>query len=1019
MSKAKAAQSVMNYLRKLFDDLPDQVKKDLPEQPKGGGLRVFHGSDKEYQTMDISAARKQDQFLGEGFYFTIDPKIAKEYANMRAINQLEKLSPEQRARIPELIQKKLVTPKEVKEGAVHNFKGEIVKVDGILKNKNVEGKSLGNLGQNVKEFEIDVKKPYVVKTEKQRRELKDKTAELKAQGYDSVVFDSFKDRSKQIMVFPEYIDKIKKVGAFETLFNKGGTTMKNNPPVGSFPEEVADDIPAMISEGEFVIPADVVRYVGLDKIHCMMRDAKMGLKAMEHEGLIVDVDEEGRPEEPQEEPKGEVAIIDVVQIEKAEPMVKELKEGGVVSPILNPEEEVNVMNQGGMLTQTTAPDGSLVEFQEGGMVDQMNAMMGEEMPREAPDMAQEMPPAQTDPMPDVPTLNAPLAQVINDVPHVLAYLQEDEIKALHSAGRGLDEQGKQKLSPEGVPVFIGDPSEASAAADAADAGTDPGQDDEGDEEGADPGLGESPSEGPDGGPDGEPGDMDDDSIKKMQEELTKEDKQSLDPSGSDRIYKAGVGFIDKIINARLQSQVNRPNPLQGMPQYNVATVAQGGLMRSPVYFNEGGMADNIGGMEDDEDNRRFEGPDAGGSIPSDPVDTMMDNIPSPVASEEPVTSEEAPSEPNIASDEQVAERLPELFDSRTGERFDIFGMEGGNRAAQILGEDPDISDASLDYLRQNRDVFLNAKDRVDSDEDVSYEAVAQQHYNLFGKDEDRIGAEGLMRMQQEQSEESVGDAIGDIAGGIMSPPEESRSPEEPVGSYIYNKNMFADNAEMLDQETNELLRSSGMDSEEWGDSVREYRAGNTSSLDSELVDNLNKLDDKRRIIKEGITLDDIPEGATNRDIYKKVFFNQTDDFGSKYVEPVQGGGDYDSNRYDSVETILNADLSKFDPKTRRGAEALAYLQLFKLDDPASETDLKYINRAIKAIADRQAIPGYDDRGTYDTNPYENTSYRQPPTWEWSREARLQRIDDLMEGRTTDMTDAERNRHLKEDVFKVA
>ena len=90
----------------MFDDLPDKVKKDLPDQPKEGGLRVFHGSNKEYQTMDIGTARKQDQFLGEGFYFTIDPKIAKEYANMRAINQLEKLTPEQRARLPELLGKK-------------------------------------------------------------------------------------------------------------------------------------------------------------------------------------------------------------------------------------------------------------------------------------------------------------------------------------------------------------------------------------------------------------------------------------------------------------------------------------------------------------------------------------------------------------------------------------------------------------------------------------------------------------------------------------------------------------------------------------------------------------------------------------------------------------------------------------------------------------------------------------------------------------------------------------------------
>ena len=870
--------------------------------------------------------------------------------------------------------------------------------------------------------------------------------------------------------------------------------MKNNPPVGSLPEEVADDIPAMISEGEFVIPADVVRYVGLDKIHGMMQEAKMGRKSMEQDGLIVDVDEEGRPEQPQEEPKGEVAIIDVVQIEKAEPMVKEFKEGGVVSPILNPEEEVNVMNQGGMLRQEVRPDGSLrvIGMQEGGMPMQMEQMMAEEMPQEAPDIAEEMPPAQTDPMPDVPTLNAPLAQVINDVPHVLAYLQEDEIKALHSAGRGLDQEGKQKLSPEGVPVFTegeasddadAEASEAAAASEAADQAA------------ADDAAGgvanaDSPSAmgGPVGADDSAPGDSDDDSMKKMQEELTKEDKESLDPSGSDRIYKEGVGFIDKIINKRLQSQVNRPNPLQGMPQYNVATVAQGGLMRSPVYLENGGMMD-------DEDNRRFEGEDAGGSIPSDTVDTKMENTPSPaaspVASEEPVTSTvpEGIMQPdgaivsesgitmragesdlrrdlsaiegvNQASIDYLSQnfdvaqsilggeekdgatinqealrhfnefgknedregdgqfqaqlRFPDLVDDQ-GNPTSIAGPSGYYDAAKILEDQPQTSDAALDYLTKNKDVFENATGRVESDEGVSYEDVAKEHFNLFGKDEDRRGAEGLMSMRDDAPEGRFGipTPVPDapLTDGIMSPPE------EPAGSYIYNKDMFANNAEMLDQETNELLRSSGIDSEVFDDSIREYRAGNTSSLDPELVDNLNKLDDKRRIIKEGITLDDIPEGATNRDIYKKVFFNQTDDFGEKYLQSDQGI-DYDSNRYDSVENILNADLSKFDPKTRKGAEALAYLQLFKLDDPASETDLKYINRAIKAISQRQQIPGYDDRGTYDTNPYENT-YRQSPTWEWSREARLQRIDDLMEGRTTDMTDAERNRHLKEDVFKVA
>jgi len=586
-------------------------------------------------------------------------------------------------------------------------------------------------------------------------------------------------------------------------FNKGGTTMKNNPPVGSTPEEVADDIPAMISEGEFVIPADVVRYVGLDKIRAMMHEAKMGLQCMEDEGLIVDVDEEGRPEEPQKESKGEVAILDVVQIEKAEPMTKSLKEGGIVSPILNPEEEVK-MNQGGMLTQMLAPDGSLVEFQEGGMPMQMEQMMAEEMPQEAPvsEFAEEMPPAQTEPMPEAPMMNAPVAQVINGVPHLMAYLQEDEIKALQEAGRGLDENGEQVLSPEGIPVFFEsstDTTDADAAA-AAGVGPDPGDYGGGSSQGPGPdpsGMGgfNDPSAGgsPVGGPDSEPGDMDDDSMKKMQEELTKADKEALDPASDDKKFVKGVGFIEKYIASR-----NQPNPLQGKPAYAVSTVAGGGLMRTPVYLQEGG-----GAMEDDDDNRRFEGSDEGGSIEFDPHHFASDEQNRmPVQEEAPsgafdpeglqqmgyevdttgsvpvVTSSGPPSEPNIASQEEVRERLPDLFNQETGERFgNLYGPEGGYRAEQILGENPDISDASLDYLRQNRDVFLDAKKRTESDEDVSYEDVAKQHFDLFGRHEDRKGMDGLMSMPGafETSEEpttgepTTGEPPEDIAGGIMSP----------------------------------------------------------------------------------------------------------------------------------------------------------------------------------------------------------------------------------------------------------
>ena len=60
----------------------------------------------------------------------------------------------------------------------------------------------------------------------------------------------------------------------------------NNIPSGSLAEEVRDDIPAQLSEGEYVVPADVVRYFGVRVFEDMRMEAKMGLQKMEQDGRI-------------------------------------------------------------------------------------------------------------------------------------------------------------------------------------------------------------------------------------------------------------------------------------------------------------------------------------------------------------------------------------------------------------------------------------------------------------------------------------------------------------------------------------------------------------------------------------------------------------------------------------------------------------------------------------------------------------------------------------------------------------
>jgi len=63
--------------------------------------------------------------------------------------------------------------------------------------------------------------------------------------------------------------------------------VSGNPiPLGSSAENVRDDISAMISEGEYVLPAHVVKWHGLAHIMEMQAEAEAGLMAMEMDGLI-------------------------------------------------------------------------------------------------------------------------------------------------------------------------------------------------------------------------------------------------------------------------------------------------------------------------------------------------------------------------------------------------------------------------------------------------------------------------------------------------------------------------------------------------------------------------------------------------------------------------------------------------------------------------------------------------------------------------------------------------------------
>ena len=117
------------------------------------------------------------------------------------------------------------------------------------------------------------------------------------------------------------------------MFNEGGLRDEggsvdpesgNDVPIGSTKEEVRDDIPAMVSEGEFVLPADVVRYIGLENLMKLRQDAKMGLKQMEAMGQMGNSEEATMPDDL---PFGTSDLI----IMSGEP--REMNQGGMATGI--------------------------------------------------------------------------------------------------------------------------------------------------------------------------------------------------------------------------------------------------------------------------------------------------------------------------------------------------------------------------------------------------------------------------------------------------------------------------------------------------------------------------------------------------------------------------------------------------------------------------------------------------------------------------------------------------------------
>jgi hypothetical protein len=134
-----------------------------------------------------------------------------------------------------------------------------------------------------------------------------------------------------------YTDNMARLFAEGGMNDEGGTVdpvSGNDVPPGSLQNEVRDDIDVKISEGEFVIPADVVRYIGLERLMKLRDEAKQGLSRMNEIGQMGNSQEVANPEALHEDEEGfESEIDDIMKEVDGEQMgAQKFSAGGFAEP---------------------------------------------------------------------------------------------------------------------------------------------------------------------------------------------------------------------------------------------------------------------------------------------------------------------------------------------------------------------------------------------------------------------------------------------------------------------------------------------------------------------------------------------------------------------------------------------------------------------------------------------------------------------------------------------------------------
>ena len=168
-----------------------------------------------------------------------------------------------------------------------------------------------------------------------------------------------------------------------------------------------------------------------------------------------------------------------------------------------------------------------------------------------------------------------------------------------------------------------------------------------------------------------------------------------------------------------------------------------------------------------------------------------------------------------------------------------------------------------------------------------------------------------------------------------------------------------------DQELRILLEKSSIDSEAFVDVMDLWNSGATNLigkgvLNEQLKNGLDALADKRRMIRDGVKSSDIPEGATNRDMLKKIYFNEINEFGDDASMFGDGNTDMNQNSGGQVETVINANVDKIMSNKDVPQYYKDAIQELNLDGAADVDTLEFATSQLKGQSVIRPTPPPDE-----------------------------------------------------------